>query len=468
MLEASQRALEHRDFAYFATKLPVREHWRILSAAARDTLYLDIETTGLSRQLHDLTVVGALYRNSFYQWVWPDALDGLAQLLSEAALVVTFNGSRFDLPFLWHHVPALPAPRLHIDLRYIAARAGLAGGQKVVETALGLARADDARGISGADAIALWCRALYGDRRAYASLLAYNREDVLMLRALSEQLTDLISSRLLYRERPSGRPSPTRDKSSSRRFRLVHGHRPPRLKIIRSAWDERRATIASLEPVLRGRVGRMPVIIGIDLRGKPHNPTGWARCIGTNAETTILYEDDEIFERTLAASPDLVSIDAPLSLPRGRLSVSDDDPNRERYGIVREAERILWSRGIRVYPSLIRHMQGLTSRGISLAERLRARGIEVIESYPGAAQDVLGIPRKGTDESLLAQGLVEFGFDLSPGLSHDELDAVTSALVGYFYLADRYEGVGAEDENFLIIPRANTVRWSEGPRNKGT
>ena len=84
----------------------------------------------------------------------------------------------------------------------------------------------------------------------------------------------------------------------------------------------------------------------------------------------------------------------------------------------------------------------------------------MIESYPGAAQDVLGIPRKGVDKGLLARGLRDFGFPLQAGLSHDELDAVTSALVGYFYLAGRYEGLGAEDENFLIVPRANTLQWS--------
>ncbi len=98
-------------------------------------------------------------------------------------------------------------------------------------------------------------------------------------------------------------------------------------------------------------------------------------------------------------------------------------------------------------------MQGLTRRGIEMTEKLRQHGIPVIESYPGAAQDILGIPRKKTDEKLLSLGLSSFGFSIDNHLTHDELDAITSAMVGYFYLADEYEGIGAEDEGYMIIPR---------------
>jgi hypothetical protein len=78
---------------------------------------------------------------------------------------------------------------------------------------------------------------------------------------------------------------------------------------------------------------------------------------------------------------------------------------------------------------------------------------------------ILEIPRKGEDASLLQQGLSEFGFRLEGRRTHDELDAVTSALVGYYYLADDYEAIGAEDEGYMIIPRVPaTMRWTgEGP-----
>ena len=101
-----------------------------------------------------------------------------------------------------------------------------------------------------------------------------------------------------------------------------------------------------------------------------------------------------------------------------------------------------------------------------LAKRLESLGIKVIESYPGAAQDVLGIPRKRANEDLLTRGLREFGYTFDDGKSHDELDAITSALVGYFYLADEYEAIGADDECFMIIPKWNSMSWQQQNRRQ--
>ena len=99
---------------------------------------------------------------------------------------------------------------------------------------------------------------------------------------------------------------------------------------------------------------------------------------------------------------------------------------------MRECERILKRRGVNVYPCLIPSMQKLTRRGIQLATKFRKLGIPVIESYPGAAQDILAIPRKRAGLNYLADALAEFGiFDnfTEKQISHDELDAITSSIV---------------------------------------
>ena len=157
----------------------------------------------------------------------------------------------------------------------------------------------------------------------------------------------------------------------------------------------------------------------------------------------------------MATKPELISIDSPLSLPKGRITVGDDDPGRQSFGITRECERILKKRGVNVYPSLIQSMQALTARGIRLATHFRNLGVPVIESYPGAAQDIMGIPRKGADLGLLKAGLVEFGISgdfEEQEVSHDELDAITSAAVGLFFMSGNFEGLGNEEEEYLIIP----------------
>ncbi len=141
--------------------------------------------------------------------------------------------------------------------------------------------------------------------------------------------------------------------------------------------------------------------------------------------------------------------------PAGRTSFFDNDPAREKYGITRECERILRRRGISIYPCLIPSMQKLTERGAGLARRLREKKMTVIESYPGAAQDILCIPRKSAGLKYLAEGLIEFGLklDLKNGqITHDELDAATSALVGMFYQAGMFEALGCPEEGCLIVP----------------
>ncbi len=195
-------------------------------------------------------------------------------------------------------------------------------------------------------------------------------------------------------------------------------------------------------------------MVGIDLAASATRRTGWARLTGDQVETAPLRTTEEIVAQTLAGTPDLVTIDAPLSLPAGRGCARDDCACR-RFGITRRAERELRRRGIGVFWCLLPSMQALTLRGMDLAATFRAHDIPVLEVYPGAAQDLLGIPRKRAGLDQLHAGLVRFGVrgmrDL-PAISHDELDAITAALVGVFYLVDRYEAVGSEAEGVIVLP----------------
>lgn len=178
--------------------------------------------------------------------------------------------------------------------------------------------------------------------------------------------------------------------------------------------------------------------IGIDLTGSEKRATGMAYLWDDRLVWTARRKTDDQIIRDILASPipDVVSIDSPLSLP--------EDPNK----IYRECELTLKRRGIGVYWCLLPSMKSLTLRGIRLAERLRAEGINVIESYPGAAQDILGIPRKSKGVQLLSAALAKYGIKGNLDVSHDELDAVTAAIVGLLYLKGEYEALGC-----LIIPK---------------
>ena len=205
-------------------------------------------------------------------------------------------------------------------------------------------------------------------------------------------------------------------------------------------------------------VSRAPRIVGIDLTGSEKRATGWALMAGADTVTKSLSTDDQLFAETVAAAPDLVSIDSPLSLPEGWT-----DPNTSCGNpIYRKCELALKRMGISVFWCLLPTMKGLTTRGMRLTQRFRTAGLKVIESYPGAAQDLLGIPRKGSSLEELKWGLSRAGHEgefLHGKVTHDEVDAITSALVGLFYLADDYIALGNAAEDYLIVPRSLRINY---------
>ncbi|MBI2857236.1 MAG: DUF429 domain-containing protein [Chloroflexi bacterium] len=189
--------------------------------------------------------------------------------------------------------------------------------------------------------------------------------------------------------------------------------------------------------------------VGIDLAGVAARPTGF--CLmdaGLRASVSLVYTDDEVLDRTLRAGPDVVAIDAPLALPLGRKSLE------ERSGIhLRACDRELLRLGIKFFPLTLGPMRKLTERGMRLKSALEARGLRAIETYPGAAQDLLGIPRKGKGLEPLAAGLRRAGVrGLAEGLTGDELDGVTCALVGILYLKGKYLALGDPQEMLMVLP----------------
>src|SRR5256885_11370677 len=65
------------------------------------------------------------------------------------------------------------------------------------------------------------------------------------------------------------------------------------------------------------------VILGIDLAGSPRRPTGLCLLRGLRAQTHVAFSDEDILNQVRQTRPDLVPIDAPLSLPKGRRTIAD-------------------------------------------------------------------------------------------------------------------------------------------------
>ena len=155
--------------------------------------YLDIETTGLSADFNDITVVGVcLVEGSdtrFVQLVGEDITEeALLEVLDGVGTIYTYNGKRFDLPFIRSRLRLdLEAEFSHCDLMYDCWRHNLYGGFKAVEQQLGIPRR--LTGVGGFEAVMLWWRYVNeGDQSALDLLLEYNREDVMNLPVLRDKL----------------------------------------------------------------------------------------------------------------------------------------------------------------------------------------------------------------------------------------------------------------------------------------
>ena len=155
--------------------------------------FLDIETTGLSPEYSEITVVGIHivegFDTSFIQLVGDDiTADSIVEALNGVDVIYTYNGSRFDLPFILSRLEIdLAELFTHHDLMYDCWRNNLYGGLKSVEQQLDIPRR--LKEVNGAEAIKLWWRYVNNyDQGALATLLAYNKEDVVNLKTLKEIL----------------------------------------------------------------------------------------------------------------------------------------------------------------------------------------------------------------------------------------------------------------------------------------
>ncbi len=202
-------------------------------------------------------------------------------------------------------------------------------------------------------------------------------------------------------------------------------------------------------------------IVGIDLAGSPKRNTGICTLEGQTVHRwSTLHSDREIISYILRDRPRLIAIDAPLTLPPGRKHIEQN--NGEHF---RPCDRELLKRGIRFFPITLGPMRLLTKRGIALKRKFRRLGYEVIEIYPGAAQDVWNIARKQDGLNKLRRGLEHIGVHgLSKTMNGDELDAVTGALVGQRYMRGQAEVLGKTKSGGIVMPFP--VQVSRPLRNK--
>lgn len=210
------------------------------------------------------------------------------------------------------------------------------------------------------------------------------------------------------------------------------------------------------------------VVVGLDLAGSPSRDTGACAFRGPRRlQATVLHADREILDFVETVRPGLVVIDAPLSLPRGRKTIEDRSGPH-----LRECDRELLRRKVPFFPLTLGPMRMLTVRGMRLSRALSKRGFPVVEGYPGGAQDIWGIPRKKAGVERLQRGLRRKGLggdlDLRQ-LTHDELDAVTIAWVGWDFRRGEGVLIGDPTEGVMLLPEPKrSKRRKHRPQRTGS
>lgn len=155
--------------------------------------YIDIETTGLTYYASEITVVGIYLcrgnETEFVQFVGKDITpEAILEALEGVEIIYTYNGSRFDLPFIQSQLGIdLTTHYRHRDLMYDCWGKKLYGGLKGVERQLGVTR--NLPDMNGLEAVRLWWKYVDSfDLDALNKLCEYNKEDVVNLKTLRDIL----------------------------------------------------------------------------------------------------------------------------------------------------------------------------------------------------------------------------------------------------------------------------------------
>ncbi len=195
-LEESVQALNDDHAHYFETRLPSAEVWRLYSDFGDRVAFLDIETTGLYCDADAITVIGLFDGTQAKTFVKGINLFDFYTEIRNYSLVVTFNGKRFDMPFIREAFGQLPDRQAHLDLLYPLRNLGYHGGLKSIESQLGVHREGTLRDVNGFMAVLLWREYRRGNRNALNTLLRYNLEDVVNLQFLADVVYNESVSRL--------------------------------------------------------------------------------------------------------------------------------------------------------------------------------------------------------------------------------------------------------------------------------
>jgi predicted nuclease with RNAse H fold len=212
---------------------------------------------------------------------------------------------------------------------------------------------------------------------------------------------------------------------------------------------------------------KYPVFLGIDLASSEAKASA---CVGLDGKSRLVYfgfvaKDEDIVALADFYSPEVIAIDAPLSLPLGLCCLEEACPCEPKSGTkARQCDYELRRLGIPCYPTSKKtFIKELIYRGIKLKTGIcrDAKQVgQVIEVYPFASKVRLfggTVPRKSTRQgmSFHRAKLAEILPDLKPYVDvfdHDLCDAAMAAHTAMLHGQNRAQALGDPQEGLIFVP----------------
>ena len=212
---------------------------------------------------------------------------------------------------------------------------------------------------------------------------------------------------------------------------------------------------------------KYPTFFGIDLTSTEAKPSA---CLGLDGESQLVYLGFLTENRAIVAllnfySPQVIAIDAPLSLPLGLCCIEQSCPCEPKFPRKnRQCDQELRQQGIPCYPTSKKtFIKDLIYRGIELKASI-GREVkqvsQIIEVYPFASKVRLfgkTVPRKTTKQgmSFLRDKLGDILPSLKPYsgmLDHNFYDAAVAAYTALLRHRKKVDTLGSSEEGVIVIP----------------
>jgi predicted nuclease with RNAse H fold len=212
---------------------------------------------------------------------------------------------------------------------------------------------------------------------------------------------------------------------------------------------------------------KYPTFLGIDLASTEVKPSA---CVALDSKSQFVYLGFLTKNRDIVAlidfyAPQVIAIDAPLSLPIGLCCLEESCLCKPKFSRKnRQCDQELRQQGIPCYPTSKKtFIDDLIYRGIELkttiGREVKQAG-QVIEVYPFASKVRLfgkAVPQKTTKQgmSFLKDKLGDIIPSLKPHLymfDHDLYDAAVAAYTALLYHQNRTEALGNNKEGLIFIP----------------